>query len=139
MGTPHQELTFPIVEHEGGLGEGADERAQSSRIQSRGGATPVTGVLQNKEEKLPNFRYSPSTGLTRNWTPSKSGRPDNLLAAEILGRGEASGVSAAVFGLLIPLQGNTARPADVSLLDSDLGSFVRSMHRHNIGSEFRYK
>ena len=89
MGTPHQELTFPIVEHEGGLGEGPRSEPRSSRIQSRGGATPVKGVLQNKEEKLPNFRYSPSTGLTRNWTPSKSGRPDNLLAAEILGRGEA--------------------------------------------------
>jgi hypothetical protein len=89
MGTPHQELTFPIVEHEGGSGEGPWSAPRSSGIQSRGGATPVKGVLQNKEEKLPNFRYSPSTGLTRNWTPSKSGRPDNLLAAEILGRGEA--------------------------------------------------
>jgi hypothetical protein len=90
MGTPHQELTSPIVEHEGGLGEGPTSAPGSSGIRSRVGATPVTSVLQNKEEKLPNFRYSPSTGLTRNWTPSKSGRPDNLLAAEILGRGEAS-------------------------------------------------
>jgi len=90
MGTPHQELTSPIVEHEGGLGEGADERAREFRDPKSSRATPVTSVLQNKEEKLPNFRYSPSTGLTRNWTPSKSGRPDNLLAAEILGRGEAS-------------------------------------------------
>ena len=31
MGTPNQELTSPSVEHEGGLGEGADERAREFR------------------------------------------------------------------------------------------------------------
>ena len=72
MGTPHQELTFPIVEHEGGLGEGptSEPRVPGSKVEAV--QHPVKGVLQNKEEKLPNFRYSPSTGPDPGLGPPQS-------------------------------------------------------------------